>query len=632
MISAQESREDLATSHVVQESHALPARFRGSFLRQRRPVLIRLLVAVLGLFALAAGAGLVSLPLIVALAARQMPASTILRRLAVAVIALFGLNAALLTVLAVLGLPVEARLVAAIYLVGFALAPATRDRPKGTGSVATVSDWWALGSALTAFTLFYRPFVGASLGRSMAQLSFSTDGANHLSLVRRNVLQGGYLAESDYPPAWAGNVALVVDMVGNASPGSLLLVAPPLIMAFYALLVFFVVALTLDVLHAVVGKHSQLTAAVAVSCIGLTALVGSGNLLIRTSSYTQTVAMTALLVITSLLVAPRHATWRLPAMLGLLSVALMQTWYLLAPVLAVMLMLYLVLFRPKPLPVLAVAIPTVLLSAYPLLKGPPPVTQLNALGITPLPYLSIVLAVLLLTVVAVAVLLRRSVVAGPSPLLLTTLIVATLLLAVGVIAIQVFVGAGAGYYTAKVLYVVLFFGALAGAAAAGLEAERGLLLRTSTSSGRPWLFSGLLVALMVGGFAGASVGTRDQSWPLAAGRGPDALDGAVLDAIFSAHPSGLPPETDAWVFDGCSRGTDFLANKWIHDFFQTWSESRHKVSAGYRSGRTGDVNMLLDRAAEEEVQRVEIYNHRDCSPDALARLSSAPKIVIVSVR
>lgn len=630
VILAQESRKDLAPVNA-HKRHTLPGRLKRTLCWLKQPRPLRLLSATLGLLALAAGIGLISLPLIVALAARQMPAGTMIRRLALAIMALFGLNAALLTVLAMAEVPVETRMVAAVYLVGFAIAPEIRDGSKARGRIATVSDWWALSTALVTFVVFYHPFVGASLGRSMAQLSFSTDGANHLTFVRRSLGQGGYLAASDYPPAWAGNMALVIDVVGDASPRNLLLIAPPLIMAFYALLVFFAVALTLDVLHAVVGKHSHLAAFVAVCCIVFISLVGVGNFMIRTSSYTQTVAMTALVVITTLLLAERdHATWRMPVMMGLLTVTLMQTWYLLAPVLLGMLFLYLILLRPKPPLVVAVAVPTVFFSAYPLLKGPPPVTQINAMGITPLPHPTIVLALLVLTLVAVAILIRRNSSGGSAALSITTLVVTSLMLCVLVGAIQVSTGTGLGYYAAKVLYAVFLFGALAAATAAGLETERGLRAWSQPDSG-PWLSSALLAFLVFAGLAAASVGTRDQSWSLAAGRAPDAFDGTVLDAMFAAHPDGLPLETDAWVFDRCFPGTDYLANKWIHDLFQTWNESRYRVSNGFRSGRERDLSALLSRAAENEVQRMEIYIHRACDPDAIANLARSPKVVLVRV-
>ncbi len=630
MIPAQECRDNAGAPHPDCEHFTKSAPSGGASSGQRWRVIVRLSIAVLGLVSLAADVAAAALPLIVVLVSRQMPARTVLRRLALAVIALFGFNAALLTILAVLGLPVAPRALATIYLLGFALAPALRTGSNEKRSIATASDWWALGTALTVFSLLYRPFVGASLGRRMAQLSFSTDGAHHLAFVRRSVLQGGYLTESNYPQAWAGNVALIVDLVGSATPDSLLLVAPVLIMAFYALMVFFAVALSLDVLRAVVGNLRPLPAGVAVGCIALTALVGPGNLLIRTSSYTQTVAIAVLLATAGLLTAPDYSTWRLPTTLGLFAVALMQTWYLLAPVLAMLLLLYLVKFRPRPMPVLVVATATVLLSAYPLLKGPPPVTQLNAPGVTPLPQPAIVLALLLLTLVALAVIARRSRSVGPGPLPLISLVVATLLLLVAVIAIQVFAGAGLRYYAAKVLYVVLVFGGLAGATAAGLESEHALRLG-STNVSEARFFSGLVVTLVLLGLAGVSVGTREQSWPMAAGQPPNALNGAVLDAIFSAHPNGLSPDTDAWVFDACSRGTDYLASKWIHDLFQTWNESRHEVSRGYRSGKAGEVKMLVDRAADNGLERIEIYTHRPCMPDALARISSSAKVVLVTV-
>lgn len=628
MLSAQKSRAHRDLHDVTQTDHAGSA---GSASRRRsRQRWAPAVVALVGLVALAAGLGVFALALTVWFAARQMPAATTVRRLALAVLALFGANAIVLTTAAVLGLTVDARVVAAAYLVVGALV-AHRQHLPTCNSIATASDWWALCTALTTFALFYRPFVGASPGRSMAQLSFSTDPGNHLSLVQRSLQQGGYVAASDYPPAWSGNVGLAVELIAGSapSPASLLSVAVPLIVGFYALLVFFAVALTVDSVHAAVGEHSRLPAAVAVICIGLTTLVGYSHLLLSSGSYTQILAMTTLLAVATLSVTAGEQSWRLTVVLGLLSVALMQTWYLLAPVLAVLLLGYLAASRPPRLLAITVAVPTALMSAYPLLKGPAPVAQLNAVGGTPL-HLSVLLVLMILTLVGIVVLVRWKQPGARPPLVLVLLVVSTLLTAVVVLGLQLITSGGLGYYGAKLFYVVFLFGALAAAAAAGVASDRGLRSGASLRS-RGRLVSAMVVLLTVGGLVGVSAATRDLSWRYAAGQTPGALDGDVLDAIFAAHPTGLPGGTDAWVLDGCIRATDHIANKWTHDLFQTWSDSRQKANNLYRSMRPGDVSMLVDRAAEMRLERMEVYVQDDCNPGALARLASNPKVAVIRV-
>lgn len=587
-------------------------------------------VAVVGLIALGAGLGAISLAAIAWLVARQMPASSTVRRLALALLALFGMDAVVLTTAAVLGQSVDARVLAVAYLVigGFC---ALRPHISSNTGLATSSDWWALGTALTTFAVYYRPFAGASPGRIMAQLSFSTDPGNHLGLVVQSLRQGGYVAGSDYPPAWAGNVGLAVRLIVGRAPAAadLLSISVPLIIGFYALLVFFGVALTVDAVQAAVGERSRWPAAVAVVCIGLATLVGYSHLLLSSGSYAQILAMTTLLAVSTVLASGGERTWRATVVLGLLSVVVMQTWYLLAPVLAVLLLAYLAAARPSRLLASAVAVPTAVYSAYPLLKSPAPVAQLNAVGGTPLDP-SVLLVLMLLTLAGVVVLMRWKRPGTQPPVVLVLLVVAALFTTVLVLAVQLGTTRGFGYYGAKLFYVLFLFGALAAAAAAGVASDRGLRPEGSPRS-RSRLLGAAVALLIVGGLAGVSTTTRDLSWRYAAGQAPGALDGAVLDAIFAAHPTGLPSDTDAWVLDGCFRNTDHIANKWTHDLFQTWTESRTRTTYTYRGGRAGDVSMLVDRAAESGVARMELYVHHDCNPDALARVASSPKVIVVRV-
>lgn len=598
----------------------------------------RPLLASIGLLALLLDQNYAAPPLIVGLAAVYMPGRTSIRRLTMTIPCLVGLNAVVLTVLAVASVPVNARLLAAAYLVvGGALPAPAVFAQRERGGVTSSADTWALGTALAIFAVFYRPFFGASLGERLALLSYSTDAANHLSFVQENLLQSGYVSQLNYPQAWAGNVALTIDLLigKNASASSFISVAALLIVAMYAMLVFFAVILVLETLRSYTGRTHPLAAGFAVVGVATSATLGSTSVLLMSASYTQSLAITALLAIGCLLVTETDRNWALSAIVGLLSIALMQTWYLLAPVLAALLLVYLATIGRRAGLFLLVASPLAGIAAYPIVTGPT-AGHLSAVGGTRFTSASVTYLLLFLTVAGIIVLTMQKASGGGSPFVLLLLVVTSLILTAVVVAVQSSAGQAFGYYAIKLLLAVFLFGTLAGATAVAVAVDRTITRHTQDRpQAPPGLACVCVVGLLFGGGLVAAIGTLKISLPYASGSTPRDLDGRVLDAIFAAHPTGLDPATDAWVVDSCSRRRDHIANKWIHDIFLTWNASRRATNSLYfatQPDRVDSVEMLVTRAADPTLlQRMEVYVHRDCWPDSVKRLAETPKITVIRV-
>lgn len=596
---------------------------------RRRPM-----VAAVGLLALLLDQNYAVLPIIVGLAAAYMPGPTVIRRLAMTIPCLFGLNAIVLTVFVLAGIPVNARLLAAVYLVlgGLFAAPNVSAKPERDGA-DNGTDWWALGTALTIFAIFYRPFATASLGERLALLSYSTDAGNHLKSVRVALAESGYQSLSDYPPAWAGNLALAIDLlIGKDAPAtSFIHAAAVLIILLYALLVYFAVALVLTSVQTFTGRLHPAAAGLAVVAVGTSATFGSTSVLLMSASYAQIVATTVLLAMGCLQVAQYHGGWRVPTTVGLLSMALMQTWYLLAPVLAALLLAYLATLGRRVLVPLLLASPLGVVAAYPILKGPG-VTHLSAGGGTYFTAPSVTYVLFFLTLAGVAVLVRQKATCGGRPLALLVLVVTSLILTAAVVVVQILAGQGFGYYAIKLLLVVFLFGTLAVATAVAVAADRAITSRRAQAhASTPLLACLCIVGLLLGGVLAAAIGTLKISFPFASGSTPPDLDGRVLDAIFAAHPTGLDSATDAWVVDGCSRGRDHIANKWIHDIFLTWNASRQATDSLYFTTKGDNIDMLSSRAADSTLKRMEIYVRRDCQPIAVDRLAENRKVTVIRV-
>ena len=601
---------------------------------RRQPHRAKAVIATVGLLALLAGLEPLALGALILLAAACMPAPSRAQQVAYALLLLFGVNAFVLTVLAVLGAAWNAHLIMAAYLVACGSASAMA-REKSRPKPLVGRDIWAVVAAITALAVFFRPFFGASLGRKLALLSYSTDAGNHLSYVRTDLLVSGYDHASQYPQAWAGNVGLTVDLlVGQRpSPGTFIAVAVPLILGFYGLLVFFAVSLTTTVLQdRVTAPAPRLGAGVAAACFCLSAIVGSSSLLLESASYTQTLALTILLAVGLLLSSPElTSSWWSLAILGFLGLGLMQTWYLLAPVLAVLLVMYLVTRRPGVSRSLLMAAPFIVVALYPIVNGPPAVAQINAPGGAPFPGPTTVTILLLLLLLGLVLALSRRSFRRQFRVP-TTLVLGSLVLTTMIVLVQDATGSGANYYAAKLLFAALLFAAVLGAALSGRYVQLLLLRSEDKAQGRLWV-SAVSAGVLLGGYAFAAFDSRGLSGEYATGKAPDFLDGKVLDAIFVAHPRSLPAGTEVWIADGCARGLDRLANKWTHDLYPEadidpdWPVT----NIDYLKAERGDVHMLIERAASPRIKHFEVYVHRECDSGSVLTLSATPKVTVIHV-
>lgn len=604
------------------------------FVRRKTP----LTLASLGLVTLAAGLPALALPLVVGLFARLVPAATVIRRTALAVLAILGLNAAVLTVLAVAGLAWHLPRLLAVYLILAALIPKPPSAPSSSADIAGHSDRWALGAALATFALLYGPFAWASTGRIMALLSYGSDSATHLSLVLDIRQYDGFITlrrppeglpgMADYPGAWAGNVAMMVQLVlgDNASIPDFMRIVAPFIVAMYALLVFFAVAVSLDNVLALRGRISKASGLVACLCLGLTTIVGVNVFLLQGGFYTQSLATTCLLSAISLHQTERSPGIRQLIMLGLLTITLMHSWYLLAPVMAVILLVHVLTERPRVLFVTGVALPTGLLSAYPVIMGPTS-AQINAPGPSPLPTIGGIIGLLLVTLAGLVYLLRVRGRGRQQRLALVAALVATLGLVVGILIYQSQTAAGFNYYLFKLFYTIFLLGSVAGTAAAVAEFDR---VRNESSR---FLRPVAMIAVVVIGLSVGSYTTRSLSWPYARGETPPRIDGRSLDALFATHPTGLPEGVDTWMLDGCERVSDHIASKWVYDLSLSWDTNLHETYQEFAVGYDDpvDVGMLVRRAQDPQVTRMEVYVHEDCSPEAWRALQRQPKVVVIHV-
>lgn len=597
-----------------------------------------LAAAAVGLGALLAGVEIVAIYAVLALTASQMPACTIVRRWALALLALFGLNAAILTVLAVTSLSWQPKWGVVCYLVVGALLPPGHQARTERSRLASPVDAWAIGAAATVFAMLYRPFVGASTGRAIALLSTNTDSANHLYLVQDIRYFGGYInlrapvdgwaGMTDYPAAWAGNVALTVQLLLGEEPGfaPFMRLVVPLIIGCYALLVFLSVAVTLEVVRGVTGRSSAATSALTCLCLGLTTVVGVNVFLLQGGFYTQLMATATILASILLLQESDQSGVRRLVIMCLLTVGLMQTWYLLAPVIAAVLLVFAKAARPSWRQLVVAAIPTAALSAYPVLTGPGGSTQINVSGSAPLPTIGGMLALLLVALLGLVLVLRSR---GPDYDLRLALVAATvgaLLLLVAVLTLQSVTAESRNYYAFKLFYTIFLLGSVAAAGMAGVAFER---LRTPGFT----LVPPLTVVIIVAGLCLGSISTRSLAWPFVTGFNTPGDGGRALDVLLANYPIGLPSGTDAWIVDGCRRTSDHIATKWIIDLSRGWDVAYRRTFDAFATGsdKPGDLSMLIDRAADPSVKRMELYLHDDCVPSAYAALESRPNVIVIRV-
>lgn len=607
-----------------------------SMLPPRTPWPVAVMTAAVAAAALFTDWSAASLVVLLWLTSRHMPGQTTIRRLAVAVVFLFGVNTAVLTILAVAGLRAEGQWVLASYLVAAALArPSTTARVRGSATSAQ-HDTWALGCFVVTFIALSWPFIGASAGQISALLSRVTDGGTHLSLVRAVMQEGGYIGLlpsvpgtlpglADYPSGWAGNMALVIEVLlgSEPEPRPFLVAASLLIVGLYSLLSLFATIVALDVARAVAGPLGAGAAAAAAACVLLTTLLGTTALLVTSSSYAQIAATTLLLAVISIVLHPPAARGAGTGLLALLSVALFHTWYLLAPVLAVVLLHHLAVNRPSGGRVIASALPAGLIAAYPVVTGPRPGAQIVAAGGAHTPSAGGGLAFLLLTVVVVAALLAMNSGGRHHRRVLASTLVAALLLFAGVLTVQES-GSGANYYAVKLLYTMFLVTGVGAAAVTGILVPR---LRT----GRTPVTSMAVVVTIFASLGASSYGVRHHVFPLLTGAAPESVSRPALAAVFSSHDSWIADDTEVWILSGCSRGGDRKATQFLNSLSLAWGPERLATFNDFLRADANDVSMLISRARDGGVRAMEVYASKDCLPDGLPALAALPKVEVIYV-
>jgi hypothetical protein len=557
----------------------------------------------------------------------EMPGRTKVRRALFGTVCVYAMTAVVLTSLAVLHGPGNPRLMVAALLLT-ALVWRVRSPARERVPLTNASDRWGASLGIVTFVTLYLPFVGASTGRTMALLSQTTDGATHVQLVMAIIRHHGYVHLSHpaglspgadgYPSAWHGNLWVMSDLLLGrhpSAPAIARVVGLAAVMS-YAVLCAVLVALALDL-----SPHgNELSARAAlggVVCLGLSTTIGFGVFFLQLASYTQIFAMLALLALV-LAADEAAADGRRLLLVGVAcSIALMQSWYLLAPLLLVALLLLVSRVHVARRLLLVSAVTSLPFVLYPALTGPSS-TQVDLSGPLVLPTIAGVLGLLVATGVGCVAMLRRR--TGHGGLVLVGVTVASLMTMVFLIAKQGFVeGSGVTYYGAKVLLTTLLLGTVlaAGAVASGLSSRDRTLRAAAAVAG-----------------IGVVLGTVSTAWaaiPPSVGLYEGHLDAATLDAIYRQHPQGATPGIETWVMDGCDRVGDLVATKWLYDTSLAWTDDLRYDLTAYADAQRGDVHMVLHRLENPRLHSLEVYLHRECDPTALHQLEGNLKVRVIRV-
>lgn len=586
------------------------------------------LPALVGLLGLVLSIGVAAVLVMWWLTTLAMPGRTRVRQAAYAVVALFALNAASLSVLAVLDVRASPGLLVTATLIGLTalhlLRPPGRDKPW-----LDRQDAWSLGLGGLTLGVLGAPFLGATPGEAMALLSQTTDGGTHVQLVRAIARHGGYISfdhvtgtaegMSTYPSGWAGNVWLLGHWL-KGSPltgvGTVRLVGAVVITS-YALLVFLAAQVALVLSSALSASSSAVRDALTTLLVGLSTTLGFGLYLMNLSSFTQIAALVALLGAVLVLGEGDHGD-RVLVLLGSASVAASQSWYLLAPPVLVLVLLAVWQAPRRSARLVALGLAIGPLVAFPVLAGPG-AKQAAASGARLLPTLVGVLGLLTAGAVAATRFTRAGSTEYPIRRAWLVAFVVTLLLVCGLVLVQPADVVGPSYYAAKALLALLLLAGIGAAAAVTGAAASGWPQRA-------------LAAVVVVGLLSSTWSTRHFALPPRAAHTEGYVDPRELDALVERHPEGLPLSTDAWVVDGCHRVGDMVASKWMYDLSLTWTRQRQRALAEYdRAAGSGSIRMLAARSQDPDVRAVEVVVRRDCQPDRIAELARAPKVTVIRV-
>jgi hypothetical protein len=597
---------------------------------------------LIGLLSLAMGPGALALVCAILLLSPVMPGPTVLQRTATAIPAFMALVASVLTVLALLDLTVDWRALAACLVVVTGLVSLLVSPSDSTPRRwLSPDDIWATVTAAISLLLLARSFVGASTGRRMALLSHGTDAGTHLQLAKAILEHGGYVTFLDgtsphlvegvqqYPPGLSGALALVLG-VGpgpTATPAQILQIAPYALTFLYALLVWFAVRLTLTLAREVSGQGSHPSAALGAALLCPVLLLGFNVFLAQGGAYTQAVATTCCLAMLIVAAGEKAPGLRTTLVIAALAILACQTWYLLAAVLVAPIVAHAsrltggAILRRSWIAVVGLPI-----SLFPLLTGPDAHSQLDSTGAAPTPTLPGVLGLLLGLAVGVTYLsLQRPPRNNRAVKAAVASTVCALVLAVGVIGLQMHDGGTIKYYGVKALYLLFLLGCILSTSAAIAAVTR------PRRSARRLAAPAMVAAALLG-----PVTAMVATWPVVdrfvSGLPPRHQDGAVLDAIFVEHPFGSDPSgPDIWVADGCNRPDDQIASKWAYDMGGGWSADRESTWLSFAYSSPDDLDALATRARQIAPRLLQVYVHENCQPEALRALTQAGNVEVIRV-
>lgn len=601
--------------------------------RLRRPGVA---LSLLGLGSAALGLGGTSWLFLVVATGWVVPAATLASATVVGLPVLAGAACLVLTGTAVAERSISGTTLAGVLLVVVLALNAATPRARRLGNL---DDLLAGTASLAVFAVFGAPYVGADTGRRLALLSFTTDAGNHLQLIRAVMRHGGFLSllpglqgelyggMEDYPPGLSGVVGLVLQAHLGSEPtvaafvGSVSLA----LVGLYAVMGWLATSLALVVLRRLRPDAGLLPRALTTAASAGFLLFGYDTQLLRDACYAQILATAAVLAFSLVLQADvvRYA----PAALALLCLTLMDSWYVLAPVLACLALLHLWLHPGSRRAALAWYAAIAPACAFPVLTGPG-AKHLNVPGFLFFPRSAGVLALALTLGAALGYVVLHGGRPRRTRLLLPALAAGLLSCTVAIGAYQAVTDGAAGYYALKALYSTFVLAGCTTALAVGLvSADRA---RPTTPPG------GRRAALLALPALVLAVPLASLSEPLLRGyvRGlpvtPDQP--AALAAPFKDHPLGVGGHDDAWIVDACGPLRDFVLSKWVYDLSLGWSVRREELLMQIRKIKDGrPYRALAAMAADPTVASVTVYVHHPCQQDDLRLLEQVPKVRVVRV-
>jgi hypothetical protein len=579
----------------------------------------RLALALLGLLVLPTPLAVLALLCLLVLVAAEMPGRTWVRRGALAVLVVVAADAAALTALAVLHIGCRPRWLVAAELV--LLLVWQRWRPGRTPvPTASSADLLSLAVGALTFAVLAAPLLTASVGRTMALMSRTTDGATHVQLLTAISRYHGYLhlrhpqgisaGVDHYPTGWHGTLWVLSDLLWGASPSSGQLVRLVAFAAVATYAAFGAASAWLAV--SVAGQSRSWLRAVAAVAVLPVVLLGFGVFQLQLGSYSQTAALTVLLV----LVAARR--WDEPSarelvVLGSGAVVVLQGWYLYAPLVLVCLLPTVVRLRRRPVLLACSLLLVTPLGLYPLVTGPS-AGHLDQPGPVLLPS-NARIAALLVAFGAAAWWGLRQGRAQPARAL-TVAALAALSFTLVLVGVEDRNGSGSiPYYAAKLLLTSLVLTAVLAC---------GLLVPMLAAGKR----AAVTLLLVAGGLAIGAVSTSGDAWPPSMNPHTRFLDSHVLQAMYDDQRATRANGRQALVMQGCDRVWDRVATKWAPDTSLTWSPELAEVLVAYSLAAPGDVSMLRTYLTSPGVTGLDVYVRHPCDTDAVTELAKIPGVKV----